>query len=154
VPEPISAEEYVSICRLFYQYCRHFDLNEPEGIPPLFTIDAEIDYGPEFPPISGRDSIEASIADGLRHRFTATSHHISNVIVDRVADDRADAVAYVYAWHAYVDGSPDGELWGQYHCALRRSEGQWLIHRMQLRAAGTRDFHRLRMHPIGRRQVD
>lgn len=150
----MSAEEYVAICRLFYQYCRHFDRNEPERIPALFTVDAEIDYGPEFPPIAGRALIEESISGGLRTRFAATSHHISNVVVEPEDADHADAVAYVYAWHSYVDGSPDGELWGQYHCSLRRVDGHWLIHRMQLRAAGTRHFHRSRMHPIGRRPSD
>lgn len=152
--ERTSIEEYVEICSLFYRYCRHFDLNEPERIPELFTVDAQIDYGPEFPPIVGRDTIEERIAVGLRERFTATSHHISNVLVERRDATHAEAVAYLYAWHEYRDGSPDGELWGQYHTRVRRDDGVWLIERMQLRAVGMRNFHRERMHPLGRRPTN
>ena len=38
---------------LLHAYAWHFDHNEPEPIAGLFTDDAVIDYGPEFPPIRG-----------------------------------------------------------------------------------------------------
>jgi hypothetical protein len=34
---------------------------------------------------------------------------------------------------------------------FRRDDGRWLIAELVLQAAGTRNFHRARMHPIGRR---
>jgi hypothetical protein len=82
--------------------------------------------------------------------FEATSHHISNISVDFDGTDAATAVAYVYAWHRYRDGSPDGHLWAQYHTRLLRTPEGWRFSEMVLKAAGTVDFHRPTMHPIGR----
>jgi hypothetical protein len=65
--------------------------------------------------------------------------------------DQAESVAYLYAWHRYVDGSADGELWGRYRHAFTRTEAGWRISRLVLQAAGTVDFHRATMYPIGRR---
>jgi hypothetical protein len=147
------ASLHLQVSLLLHRYCLHFDLNEPERIAALFTDDAVLDYGPEFPAIRGRANIEPSVSVGLRERFAATSHHLSNVICERTGSQSATASAYVYAWHQYVDGSPEGELWGQYHCTFRQEAGAWLIASLQLRAAGMRDFHRNTMHPVGRRQV-
>ncbi len=139
-----------AIRSLIHGYCFHFDRNEPDEVAALFTQDATIDYGPEHPPIVGRDAIEPTIAVGLRERFEATSHHVSNIEITFVGEDDARSVSYLYAWHAYVDGSPDGELWGRYVHRFRREDGRWLISELVLQAAGTRNFHRARMHPIGR----
>ncbi|HXF97095.1 MAG TPA: nuclear transport factor 2 family protein [Gaiellaceae bacterium] len=135
-------------------YCYHFDNNEPEAVAELFTEDARIDYGPEVEPIVGRERIAPAIAVGLRERFLATSHHLSNMRISLEAADAATAIAYVYAWHRYRDGSPDGELWGRYHYRFRRTDAGWKIAELVLRAAGTKHFHRDRMHGIGRRQSD
>ncbi len=66
------------------------------------------------------------------------------------AADRAESVAYLYAWHRYVDGSPDGELWGRYLHSFARTDAGWRISRLVLQATGMLDFHRARMHSIGR----
>jgi len=135
---------------LIHGYCLHFDLNEPEEVAALFTGDATIDYGPDHAPIVGRDAIAPTIAIGLRERFNATSHHVSNVEIAFDGEDGARSVSYLYAWHEYVDGS-ESELWGRYLHRFRREHGRWLISELVLQAAGTRNFHRARMHPIGRR---
>ncbi len=139
-----------AITELLFAYAWHFDRNEPESVAALFTEDATIDYGPEVPPISGRDSIAPRICEGLANIFAATSHHVSNVSITFESDDTATGVAYVYAWHRYRDGSPDGHLWGRYHNRFRRTETGWQISELVLRAAGTHDFHRSTMHPTGR----
>jgi hypothetical protein len=136
---------------LLHAYAWHFDHNEPEPIADLFTHDAVIDYGPEFPPIRGRETIVGRIRPGLEGIFAATSHHISNVAISRDAEDEARGTAYVHAWHRYRDGSPDGYLWGYYECRFRRTTAGWRIAEMTLRIAGMADFHRSVMHPIGRR---
>lgn len=135
---------------LIHRYCFHFDQNEPEAVAALFTEHATIDYGPEHAPIVGRDAIAPTIAVGLSERFRATSHHISNIEITFAGEDDARSVSYLYAWHEYVDGS-ESELWGRYVHRFRREDGQWLIAELVLQAAGTRNFHRTRMHPIGRR---
>ena len=140
-----------AIADLIYAYCLHFDNNEPEAVAALFTDDAVVDYGPEATTIVGADAIATTIAVGLEQTFLATSHHVSNIQITFEGADRARSVSYLYAWHRYVDGSPDGELWGRYRHSFVRTGGGWRISGLLLEAAGMADFHRTRMHPIGRR---
>lgn len=151
--ELIDPRDHLAVSALLYAYARSFDGNDPDGVAALFTDDCEIDYGPEFAPIRGRAAVVPSIAPGLRERFAATSHHISNVWVEPT-DSGADVVAYVYAWHRYRDGSPDSELWGQYHATAVRVADGWRLRSLRLLAAGSYRFHRERMHPTPRRPVD
>jgi ketosteroid isomerase-like protein len=139
------------IVDLIHAYCFHFDQNEPEEVAALFTAGATIDYGPEATRIVGADTIAETIAAGLNETFAATSHHVSNISIVFDGPDRATAVSYLYAWHRYRDGSPDGHLWGRYHHRVERTTDGWRIAELVLRAAGTVDFHRRTMHPIGRR---
>ncbi len=144
-------EDRWDITQLLNAYAFHFDRNEPELVAALFTEDAVIDYGPELPPIRTRDAIAPRISSGLDEIFAATSHHITNVAIEINSEDSADAVAYVYAWHRYRDGSPDGHLWGQYHIRVRRTLRGWRIAELVLKSTGIVDFHRATMHSIGRR---
>ncbi len=132
-------------------YAFHIDRNEPEEVGQLFTTDAVVDYGPEMGLLQGRDAIVAAVASGLNTLFAATSHHISNFSVSFESDGSARLMAYVYAWHHYRDGSPDGYLWGQYHTTLCRTSDGWKFTSLTLKAAGLVDFHRKNMHGIGRR---
>jgi ketosteroid isomerase-like protein len=144
------------ITELIHAYCERFDRNDPDGVAALFTADAVIDYNPDTPNIAGED-LAASMAVGLDTIFAATSHHVSNISItferdDSEADDADDARSrcYLDAWHRYHDGSPDGFLWGRYLHRFRRTPGGWRISELLLQAAGTVDFHRERMHGIGR----
>jgi ketosteroid isomerase-like protein len=136
---------------LVFAYCRHFDLNEPELVAALFTEDALVDYGPEFPNIVGAAKIGETIAVGLEQTFEATSHHVSNIQLVFDGPDRVTGHTYLYAWHRYRDGSPDGELWGRYEHRFERTAAGWRIAGLRLTAAGAKDFHRSTMHPSGRR---
>jgi ketosteroid isomerase-like protein len=149
--DPIRLGDRHAIAELFHAYARHFDRNEPDAMVALFTEDATVDYGPEVATAHGIDEIVAAISQGLSTIFVATSHHVSNISVEFVDSDHATAIAYVYAWHRYRDGSPDGHLWGQYRTRLRHHRELWKITELVLLAAGTSDFHRAEMHPIGRR---
>jgi ketosteroid isomerase-like protein len=148
--DPMRLADRNAIAELFHAYARHFDRNEPEAVVALFTHDATVDYGPEVATAQGIEAILLGISEGLSTIFAATSHHVSNISIEFADSDNATAVAYVYAWHRYRDGSPDGHLWGQYHTGLRRHGDAWKIADLVLRAAGTSDFHRTEMHPIGR----
>jgi hypothetical protein len=140
-----------AIEELIYAYCYHFDRNEPAEVGALFTADATVDYGPESATIVGGDAIAPTIAVGLERTFAATSHHVSNIQITLEGADSARSVSYLYAWHRYVDGSPDGELWGCYRHRFARTDDGWRIAELVLQAAGAVDFHRSTMHPIGRR---
>jgi ketosteroid isomerase-like protein len=147
-----EADDRREIASLIHRYCLHFDANEPERVAALFAADAIVDYGPEFAPVRGGPAeIEAAIAPGLRDRFAATSHHVSNVEIELEGDDAARSVSTLYAWHRYVEDVPESELWGRYRHTFRRTAAGWRITTLRLEAAGSRDFHRSRMHPIGRR---
>jgi len=138
-----------AITDLIYAYCERFDRNDPEGVAELFTPDAVIDYNPDTPDISGADMAE-TIAVGLRDIFAATSHHVSNVMITFEDADTARSLCYVDAWHRYHGDAPDGFLWGRYLHRYRRTDSGWRITSLLLQAAGTIDFHRERMHGIGR----
>ena len=140
-----------AIADLIHAYCFHFDNNEPEAVAALFADDAVVDYGPDAATIVGADAIVTTIAVGLEHTFLATSHHVSNIQITFDGAERARSASYLYAWHRYLDGSPDGELWGRYRHTFVRTDAGWRISELLLEAAGTVDFHRARMHPIGRR---
>ena len=144
-------EDRQAIADVIHAYCDHFDRNEPEAVAALFTADATVDYGPEAATIVGADAIASTIAVGLEQTFAATSHHVSNIRIAFEGPDAARAVTYLYAWHRYLDGSPDGELWGRYRHRFVRSDAGWKIAELVLEAAGAVDFHRATMHPIGRR---
>ena len=139
-----------AITDLIHTYCECFDRNDPDGIAELFTADAIIDYNPDTANISGAE-LAGTISIGLRDTFAATSHHISNVMITFENSDTASSMCYVDAWHRYRDGAPDGFLWGRYLHRYRRTEAGWRISSLLLQAAGTIDFHRERMHGIGRR---
>jgi hypothetical protein len=140
-----------AISDLIYAYCDHFDRNEPEQVAALFTADAAVDYGPESATIVGAENIAPTIAIGLERTFAATSHHVSNVRIMFDDTDHARSESYLYAWHRYVDRSPDGELWGRYRHRFIRTVDGWRIAELVLVAAGSEGFHRASMHPIGRR---
>jgi ketosteroid isomerase-like protein len=141
-----------ALADLIHAYCEHFDANDPEAVGALFTDDALVDYGPEVPTITGGPvEIATRIAVGLEQIFAATSHHVSNVRIELDDQDTASSLSYLYAWHRYVDGSPDGELWGRYRHTFRRTDDGWRIASLRLEAAGSADFHRATMHAIGRR---
>lgn len=139
-----------AIAGLIHAYCYHFDRNEPDMVAALFTNGAVVDYGPETDDLVGVAAIRAAVAAGLARTFAASSHHVSNIVIELQPPDDATSVCYLYAWHRYHSGTPDGELWAQYHHSFVREAEGWRISRLVLKAAGTKDFHRAKMHPIGR----
>ena len=74
-----------------HRYCFFFDSSDLKGLRSLFTPDATVDYGPELGPISGIENIMNSISGGLRNTFAATSHHISNIIIEFIGAEEAHA---------------------------------------------------------------
>lgn len=138
-----------AITDLIHAYCERFDRNDPEGVAELFTPDAVIDYNPDTPNILGADMAK-TISVGLRDVFAASSHHVSNVMITLEGENDAHSLCYIDAWHRYRDGSPDGFLWGRYVNRYQRTTAGWRINRLQLQGAGTINFHRERMHSIGR----
>jgi ketosteroid isomerase-like protein len=145
VDQLIATEQ---IQRVIFEYAFHLDMNHPDELAALFVDDCEVVYGPNF----GADGIDAykKTLEGIGEFFEATSHHVSNIVVDFVSEDQATVRSVLYAWHRYTRDRPDSHVWGQYHDLMLRIDGQWRFKRRELRAAGTRDFHVKQQIPIGR----
>jgi ketosteroid isomerase-like protein len=139
------------ITDVIHAYCYHFDRAEPEKVLALFTDDAVVDYGPDVPTMHGVAEIGPMVTRGLSEFFAATSHHISNVTIQFDGPDKAKSVCYLYSWHSYQDGRPNSELWAQYHHDFVRTSDGWKMSHLLLQAAASENFHREKMHPIGRR---
>jgi ketosteroid isomerase-like protein len=136
------------IQRVIYDYAFHLDMNHPDELAALFVDDCEVIYGPNFGAV-GIDAYKKTL-EGIGEFFEATSHHVSNIVVDFVSDDEAAVRSVLYAWHRYTRPRPDSHVWGQYHDVMVRVDGRWRFKRRELRAAGTQDFHVKQQIPLGR----
>jgi ketosteroid isomerase-like protein len=145
VQQLVDAEE---IRRLIYDYAFHLDMNHPQELADLFVEDCEVVYGPNF----GAEGKEAYLKtlDGIGEFFEATSHHVSNTVIDFTGEDEATARSVLYAFHRYTKDRPDSHVWGQYHDDFVRVDGKWLFKRRELRSAAVKDFHVKSMIGIGR----
>jgi hypothetical protein len=141
----VSAEQ---IRNLLFSYSHHLDMNEPTELIDLFVDDCEVIYAPGFG-AKGKEAY-AKTLEGIGTYFKATSHHVSNVVIDFKSRDAATVRSVVYAMHRYNRDRPDGIFWGQYHDEVERVGGRWLFKRRELRAAAVKDFHVKESIPIGR----
>ncbi|HEY5856629.1 MAG TPA: nuclear transport factor 2 family protein [Aldersonia sp.] len=141
--------------KVLFDYAYYLDMNMPDELAQLFTEDCYVAYGPTFG-AEGRQAYRETL-DGIGTFFTATSHHVSNVVLEFGDDMRTVRCRSVlYAWHAYTkEGRKDGHFFGQYHDELvHDDEHGWRFTHRELRAAGTVDFHVKQQIPIGRRPAD
>ncbi|MCE3551217.1 nuclear transport factor 2 family protein [Pseudonocardia sp. RS11V-5] len=149
--EALVAElvETEKVHRLLFDYAFHLDMNHPDEIAALFTEDCYVAYGPNFG-AEGRAAYRETLS-GIGSFFAATSHHVSNIVVD-FGDDLSTATvrSVLYAWHKYTKDRPDGHFFGQYHDELVKVDGEWRFARRELRASGVVDFHVKQQIPIGR----
>ena len=143
--------EKSKIERVLFDYAYNLDMNLPDQLVELFTEDCYVAYGPDFG-AEGRAAYRETL-DGIGTFFTATSHHVSNIVVD-FSDDLTTAKvrSVLYAWHRYTkEGKADGYFFGQYHDDfVRDDEHGWRFTRRELRASGVVDFPVKKQLPLGR----
>lgn len=137
-----------AIERIIHDYAYFLDMNQPEKMAELFVDDCEVSYAPNF----GATGIEAykQTLDGIGTFFTATSHHVSGVVIDWVSDAEAHVRAIVLAVHRYTKERPDGILYGQYHDVVVKQDGAWKFKTRILKTTMTTDYHVRAFNPIGR----
>src|SRR5262249_46651502 len=100
------------ITETLLDYCEYVDRNDPASlVAEVFTEDASFELGSRHA-VVGREDLRRMFAKTLAG-FTRTSHHLSNVRVGFDGDDRAEATAYVYAWHQ-TEAGRRVEVWGRY----------------------------------------
>ncbi|MFN0095465.1 MAG: nuclear transport factor 2 family protein [Dehalococcoidia bacterium] len=120
------------ITALMVRYADRIDAKDPEGSAACFAPDGVGVYWGEY---RGR----AAIADRLRgilDDFHATSHHLSNVMID-LDGDRATAQAYVYAFHRVKPSNEAMHYWGRWVDELVRVDGEWLFARREVVGIGS-----------------
>lgn len=137
------------IRRLIYDYAFHLDMNHTAELAELFVEDCTVVYAPNFG-AEGREAY-AKTLEGVGSYFVATSHHVSNIVIDFVNENEANVRTILYAWHRYTKERPDSHVWGQYHDNIVRVDGKWFFKRRELRTTGAKDFHVKTTLPIGRR---
>lgn len=137
-----------AIERIVHDYAFYLDMNQPEKMVELFVDDCEVSYAPNF----GASGIEAykQTLDGIGTFFTATSHHVSGVVIDWVSDAEANVRAIVLAIHRYTKERPDGIFYGQYHDVVVKQDGQWKFKSRILKTTMSTDYHVKASNPIGR----
>jgi hypothetical protein len=145
VRELIDREQ---IRELIFQYAFHLDMNHPKELADLFVEDCSVIYGPNFG-AEGRAAYLKTL-DGIGSFFQATSHHVSNIVIEFKSDSEAAVRSVLYAWHRYRKERPDGILFGQYHDVMVKVGDEWKFKRRELRTTGAKDFHVKEMIPIGR----
>ena len=109
-----------AIEQLMVRYADRIDANDPEGAAACFAEDGIGHYWGKF---QGRKAIAARLRKIL-DRFSATSHHLSNVSI-RLDGDRATSMAYVYAFHRMADTNDPMHYWGRWVDRLVRLDEGW-----------------------------
>ncbi|MDJ0939811.1 MAG: nuclear transport factor 2 family protein [Woeseiaceae bacterium] len=115
----------LAITELLVRYCIALDHMALDDLAALFTPECRVAYGPD-------ERLQSVGAAALRSslermwRWSRTSHHLSNVLIEFDDDDTASATSYVLAWHERADGST-ATVYGQYRDRIVRLEGRWLI---------------------------
>lgn len=140
-----------AIERIIFDYAYYLDMNMPEKMAELFVDDCVVSYAPNF----GAEGIEnyRKTLDGIGTFFRATSHHVSNIIIDFVNDSEATVRAAVLAVHRYTKEKPDGVLYGQYHDTVVKFDGKWKFKQRILKTVMTTDYHVRASNPIGRVEI-
>ncbi len=111
--------------RTLTAYCIALDRMDLVSLAALFTDDCVVDYGDNARLKSnGSDALRQSLE--RMWRWTRTSHHLSNVMIDFESNVAAQSTSYVYAWHERADGST-ATIMGQYLDRLVCQSSHWLI---------------------------
>jgi hypothetical protein len=68
--------------------------------------------------------------------LAGTSHHLSNIDIDVIDADTAEAFSYLMAWHVLPDGN-EFIVYGRYVDALVRTTEGWRFRSRRMLVAGT-----------------
>jgi hypothetical protein len=134
-----------AIERLMIRYIDRIDADDPVGAAACFAPDGVGVYWGEY---RGREAI-AERLEGILTRFTATSHHLTN-LAPVIDGDRATSLSYVYAFHRLAGSGDFLHYWGRWVDELARIDGEWLFARREVVGVGSiasGDADRDRVHP-------
>jgi enoyl-CoA hydratase len=127
-----------AIEQLLFEYCRCADANDPDGLARCFTEDCVARYGPGPASIGAAARREQAARDLAL--FSATSHHLSNIEIEHLDNDRARVESAVYAWHRPRGGDASWHLWARYQDVVIRTSRGWRIAERTLVMVGEEGF--------------
>ena len=113
-----------AIEQVFVRYFDRVDANDPVGASMCFAPDVrfEIMTGKHK---QGRERFARSLGRVL-DQYERTSHHVGNISC-ALDGDRAEVLAYVYAYHRMRNTGEPWHLWARMQDILERIDGHWLV---------------------------
>lgn len=137
--------DHVAISRLVNRYCTILDRMELDCLDEVFTEDCRVAYGRDDRLIT-RTRAELRAALRRLWRFSATSHHASNIDVRAIDANTASVESYVIAWHRSDEGG-DAVIYGQYSDEVVRTGAGWRIRKRVMAVQGASSSYE---HPLYR----
>jgi len=113
-----------AIEQAFVRYFDRVDANDPVGASMCFAPDVEFEIMTGKRKV-GRERFARSLGRVL-DQYERTSHHVGNVRCE-FDGDRADVIAYVYAYHRMHNTGEPWHLWARMKDRFERIDGEWLI---------------------------
>jgi ketosteroid isomerase-like protein len=129
-----------AVTEVLHTYARLVDERDFTAVNEVFTDDCLVEYG-----VREADTLHSSaaVADWLTRQLldgTATSHHISNVLISFPDADHAATTSYVYAWHGGPGGAAGPVILARYVDAFARIPAGWRIAHRRMLAHGSVGF--------------
>lgn len=117
-------------------FARAADAGDADAMVVDFADDAVATYDPALP-MAGRAAIRDWYASALG-AVVSSSHMLTNLEVELVADDAAVLRCYLYSWQRFdpSSGREDRHRWARYRDEWRRLDGAWRLTSLRLLAAG------------------
>ena len=124
-------QDHHAIEHLMVRYIDRIDANDPHGAAACFAEDGIGVYWGEY---QGRAAIAERLT-GILDAFHATSHHLSNVMLN-IDGNHATGLAYVYAFHRYAETFEPMHYWGRWVDEIKKVDGEWLFARREVVGIG------------------
>lgn len=145
-------ENRCSIAEAIAHYARCVDERDAAGVAAFFTEDGSL-YGPGFPAVRGRATIER-LYGRLLPAMHSSTHIVSNLQVLEEGPDAALAACVLGAWEGFGDCLAFDDAQGENRFSLGRYEfhlvrepdGQWRADAMRISFAGQTGTGRFAEH--------
>ncbi len=124
---PQQLSDHQDIRDVLHAYCRAIDDNRPDDVVTLFTPDCHYDYGGDLGSFDTPEYAYKFFRSGTDKIYKRSAHYLSNVEIAFTADDEAESISYLNAWHEFHEDIPDAWIFGRYVDRFRRTPDGWRI---------------------------
>ncbi len=120
-----TTDDLIAIERVLRYYFDRIDAQDATGAVEHFAEHAKA-YIMTGKYLEGRDRIGRALGRVIA-QYERTSHHVTNVRVDRTGPDDAVVWSHVYAYHRMANTGRPWHLWVQLFDRFERIDGRWFI---------------------------